>query len=213
MPERPLVMVLDDLQWAGPSSVDFIDAVLNDDEVCGLLLVGAWRGDEVDLVHPITALLARCAQLHLNPRCLELHNLPPGDVALLLQQMLRLPAQRAAALRDLVLPHTGGNPYDSIELVNALRHAGVLRHGEPGREAGGPAAWHWDEAAIRRWVGLGNVVDLLVQRIARLPPAAQAVVEQVACLGGDVTLALLRTATGLEAGVLAAASSTRRISS
>ncbi len=202
-PERPLVMFLDDLQWAVPSTMAVIDAVLNDDETRGLLLVGAWRSDEVDMAHPMSALLARCGQLQLNPRRLALHNLPPADVAQLLQQMLRLPPPAAASLCDLVLPHTGGNPYDSIELVNALRHAGVLRHGEAGGQA--QATWHWDDATIRRWVGLGNVVDLLAQRISRLPAEAQTVVEQVACLGGDVTLALLRTATGLEATALALA--------
>ena len=210
-PEHPLVMFLDDLQWAVPSTINVIDAVLNDDETRGLLLVGAWRGDEVDVAHPMSALLARCEQLQLHPRRLELHNLPPADVTLLLQQMLRLPPPSAASLSDLVLPHTGGNPYDTVELVNALRHAGVLRHGDAGgksgHEAGGQAqvAWHWDDAAIRRWVGLGNVVDLLAQRISRLPPMAQTVVEQVACLGGDVTLALLRTATGLGVATLALA--------
>ncbi|HET7866339.1 MAG TPA: diguanylate cyclase [Burkholderiaceae bacterium] len=208
-PERPLVMVLDDLQWAAPSSIVFIDALLNDDEIRGLLLVGAWRSAEVDVAHPMSALLSRCTQSQPPPRRLELRNLPPGDVALLLQQMLRLPLPAAVELRDLVLPHTGGNPFDSIELVNALRHAGVLRHGEPGLQAGGPPArqspWQWDAAAIRRWVGLGNVVDLLARRIASLPAPAQAVVEELACLGGDVTLALLGTATGLDPSTLALA--------
>ncbi len=199
--DRPLVMFLDDLQWAGQASIEFIHAVLTDDELRGVLLVGTWRSAEVDLAHPLTAMQERCARLQREPRRLDLQNLPRDDVALLLQQMLRLPPQPAAELCDLVLPHTDGNPFDSIELVNALRHAGVLQHPGTGQAAG----WHWDEPAIRRWVGHGNVVDLLAQRIARLPQAAQRVVELVACLGGGVDLSLLQVTAGLQAPALALA--------
>ena len=60
-PERPLVLVLDDLQWAGATQVGFVDAVLTDPQMRGLLLVGAYRENEIGEAHPLTAMVSRWA--------------------------------------------------------------------------------------------------------------------------------------------------------
>ncbi|HSV45475.1 MAG TPA: ATP-binding protein, partial [Ramlibacter sp.] len=191
---RPLVMVLDDLQWARPISVRFIENVLVGQGVPGLLLVAAFRPEELGVAHPLTAVMPRWERLERAPVQLRLANLPPADLGALLGEMLRLPASQAAALADAVGAHTGGNPYDTVELVNALRRDGAL--------VPGPQGWDWDAGAIHRFIGQGNVLDLLAARIARLPPPERALLEAVACLGGEVGLSLLQAATGLPASVL-----------
>ncbi|MGZ5359906.1 MAG: ATP-binding protein, partial [Solirubrobacterales bacterium] len=193
--QRPVVIVVDDLQWAGAVPVGFIDAVLNADErLAGVLLVGIYREAEVDSTHPLATALARWERLNAAPTVVHLDNLPPTDLGELLGDMLRLPSSEAADLADAVGARTGGNPYDTVELVNALRRDGVLVAGQEG--------WTWNAATIRRFVGKGDVVALLAARIDRLPGASQALIEIMACLGGDMDSDLVVAASGLAAGVV-----------
>jgi diguanylate cyclase (GGDEF)-like protein len=193
-PERPLVVVLDDLQWAYPGSIRFIEDVLTDPSLRGLLLVGAYREAELDATHPLSVMLPRCQRLGVSPALLRLDNLGPADLGKMIGEMLRLGAADAARLADALGARTGGNPYDTLELVNTLRQDGVL---VPGTEG-----WSFDEASIRHHIGRGEVVELLTARIARLPGPARKLLQMMACLGGDVELGLLQVASGLSATVL-----------
>jgi diguanylate cyclase (GGDEF)-like protein len=193
-PARPVVLLLDDLQWAGPAAIALVDAVLNDPDRGGLLLVGGYRDAEVDLTHPLTAMLARWQQPGAL-RQIRLHNLPVADLGALLAEMLRLSPERAAELAEVVAARTGGNPYDSLELLNALRREGTLMPGAQG--------WQWDPVAVRQHLGRADVLELLIARIDALPTDTGAVLEIVACLGGEVTPDLLATASGRPGEVLA----------
>ncbi|MDF2462759.1 MAG: ATP-binding region, ATPase domain protein [Ramlibacter sp.] len=191
-PERPLVMVLDDLQWAAALSTSFIETVLDSRDLPGLLLVGAYRDSELDAAHPLTALLSRRYREAHPPVRLSLGNLPAEDLSEMLEEMMRMPKAQAATLAHAVSEHTGGNPYDTAELLNALRRDGVLRPG--------PGGWEWDTATLRRYVGQSGVLDLLAARIARLPAPSQALMHAMACLGGRMPRSLLAAAIGLSEG-------------
>ncbi len=193
-PSQPFVMVLDDLQWASSPALRLIDALLTEGGIPGLLLVGAYREAELDMTHPMSAMLRRWAELDAPPQCLRLRNLPSSDIGVLIQEMLRLAPAEAAKLAAALGARTGGNPYDTVELINALRQDGVLTPGEEG--------WTWDETAIRRHIGGGDVVDLLSLRISRLPSESREILAIMARLGSDVEFSLLEAATGLDAAAL-----------
>lgn len=193
-PAHPVIMVLDDLQWAGSNSIRFFDAVLADQALHGVLIVGAYRDSEVDAAHPLTPMVTRWAGLDPAPLQLSLRNLATGDLGKLLEEMLRLRPSEAIRLAALLSERTGGNPYDTVELVNALRQDGTVGLGQDG--------WSWDDATVSRFVGRSEVVDLLAARIDRLPLESAALLEAMACLAGEVGLDLLRVATGLTALVL-----------
>lgn len=190
-PEHPLVMVLNGLQWAGVTSIRFIEAVLADARLPGLLMVCTYREGEVDAARPLADALPRWGRMDPAPLHLQLPNLPLAELGTLLMEMMRMPAAQAAVLAQAVAPHTDGNPYDTVELINALRRDGTL--------VPGPDGWEWDAATLQRRSGQVNVVNLLAQRIAKLPPAGRALLETMACLGGEVKLKLLEAATGLPA--------------
>jgi diguanylate cyclase (GGDEF)-like protein len=185
---RPIVMVVDDLQWAATSSIGFFDTLLTDESLRGVLLVGAYREDEVDAAHPLTAALSRWSRLADPPVRLRLLNLGQGDLSALLGEMLRLPVERSASLAEAVGERTDGNPYDTVELINALRRDGALSLDEDG--------WRWDTTTIRRYVGQGEVVDLLMVRINALPAPSIGLMELMACLAGEVQIGILQAATG-----------------
>ena len=188
-PEQPVVVLLDDLQWAAATPIGLVDAVVGDDSLAGLLLVGAYRDGEVTSTHPLASKLARWERTGCPPERIALHNLPPTELNVLLAEMLRLPLDEAAGLAAAVADRTSGNPFDTVELINGLRRDGVLVPGEGG--------WTWDPATIRGYVGQGDVVDLLAARIGRLPDGARTLLEVLACLGGEVELDVLAAATEL----------------
>ena len=188
-PERPLVLVIDDLQWAPQAPIAFVDAVLTDASLSGVLLVDSYRDAEVDEAHPLAGMFGRWQRLGRTPLELRLRNLPPGDLATMLAEMLRLTPQEGDALAAVVDARTGGNPYDTVELINSLRREGAL--------VCGPDGWIWDAGTVRRHLGRGDVMGLLVARLEALPAPAQAMLETMACLGGDVRMDLLEAAAGL----------------
>ncbi|MDR3415703.1 MAG: diguanylate cyclase [Nevskia sp.] len=189
-PERPLVMVLDDLQETAEITVRFVNAVLTSGKpLPGFLLVGAYRDAEVGEGHPLAARLEQWEKLGVAPARLPLSNLAPDDLCVLVGKMLRLEPEQAAPLSAVLAARTERNPNDTIELINALRLDGLLARGEGG--------WRWDAAAIERYVGKCEVVDLLGRRIERLSMAARALLELMACISGDVRLGLLAVAGGL----------------
>jgi signal transduction histidine kinase len=190
-PERPLVLVLDDLQWAGATQIGFVDAVLTDAQMRGLLLVGAYRETEIDEAHPLTTVLSRWALHGPGPERIRLVNLPPADLGALLAQMLRLDPDRAAGLAGTLTARTGGNPYDSVEIVNSLRREGLLAPGGDG--------WQWDADVVRRHVGRADLPELGLARIDTLPPPTRGLLEMMALLGSEISLDLLAAAAGLRA--------------
>ena len=134
-------------------------------------------------------------------RHLRLDNLPaPASVAMV-AEMLHVDPAAAADLAEVIEPHTAGNPYETVELLNALRRDGLLT-----ATAGG---WRWDAAALRAHLGRSDVAELLAARVEALPPPSRAMVEAMACLGGRVELGLLRTATGEPAEVVEQAAGAR----
>lgn len=185
-PQRPLVVVLDDLQWAGRAQMDFVHALLGDATGAGVLLVGAYRMSDVDSAHPLSALLARWRCIPSPPGELHLANLDGNDLTTLIAEMLRQPPAEAAALATAVGEYTKGNPFDTVELLNALRHEGALRPADDG--------WLWDAATLHRPGRRSDVLALLSARIGALPAPARDLIEAMACLGVEVELDLLAAA-------------------
>ncbi|GLY98565.1 serine/threonine protein kinase [Actinoplanes sp. NBRC 103695] len=190
--DRPVVIVLDDLQWATPLPLSFIDAVLTDDGLAGVLVAGCYRDEEPG--EPLLAVLERWAGLGISPPRLALTGLDVPELADMLAAMLRTGPAAARDLATLLHPPTGGNPFDAVEMVDALRREQVLRLGDDG--------WHWDAAAVRRHLGAGDVAGLLDDRIGGLPPETVTLLTTMACLGGGLTPRSLTVAAGLAPGDL-----------
>ena len=190
-PSRPLVVVIDDLQWATPAPLGFVDALMSAGGFPGLLIVAAYRESELDATHPLAAMLPRWSAQEAPPTMLPLADLPAEDVCALLASLLRAPAELVAPLAEAVRERTAGNPFDTVELVNALRREGILCPGEHG--------WSWDAGALRHRLGSGDVLELIADRIGRLGPDTVELLDRLACLGGEVGLELVRIALGADA--------------
>ena len=187
--KRPVLLFLDDLQWAGRTPLGVVDLVVRGEPVDGLLLVGAHR--EVDAAHPLTAPLARWRE-DTGVRQVWLDDLPASGVAAMMAEMLHLGPDAAADLAGLIGPHTRGNPYETVELLNALRQSGVLT-----ATSGG---WRWDATSVRAHLDVADPARLLAGRTQALPVESRQMVDAMACIGGRAELDLLATVTGAAAG-------------
>ncbi|MBV1854733.1 diguanylate cyclase domain-containing protein [Catellatospora tritici] len=184
-PKRPIVLFIDDLQWAARTPLGFIDLLVSEGPPDGLLLVGAYREDEVDATHPLAAMIARWRRQGVEPQRLRLANLTADSTTELVADLLHLDPHDAAELAGPVAQRTQGNPYDTVELVNSLRRDGVLQLREDG--------WSWDGATLSRHLRQADVTDLWTARVNALPEPTRRAVEIMACLGGKADLNLLQT--------------------
>jgi len=187
--KRPVVLFLDDLQWSGRTPVGFVDLVLSEEPVDGLLLVGAFREGDVDPAHPMAAPLARW-RAQAGVHNLRLDNLSAPSLVTMVAEMLHADRAAAAGLVEVIEPHSSGNPYETVELLNALRRDGVL--------TATAAGWRWDAEDVRARLGHSPVAGLLAG-ISAMPPTTRQMVEAMACLGGRAEVSVLQTATAAPA--------------
>jgi len=191
-PEHPLVLFLDDLQWADPASLGLIEHVIGEQDLRHLLLIGAYRDNEVDATHPLTRALEairRAGQVPVHE--IILAPLRLRDVERLLVDALHCGRERVVDLAALVHEKTGGNPFFTNQFVSALADEGQLVF-DPDR-----SAWTWDIARIRAKRFTDNVVDLMVAKLSRLPDATQAELKLLACLGNSAGAARLGLLQGV----------------
>ncbi|MBK5965668.1 hypothetical protein CCR95_16650 [Thiocystis minor] len=196
-PPHPLVLFLDDLQWADQPSLDLIGALLQDRTINGFLLLGAYRGNAVDADHPLSRLLRQPTAAGNPPPVLTLTDLTPDDLALMLADLLDMQPDAVRPLAAALHAKTGGNPFFTLEFIQALSRDGALR---PAPE---PGAWHWDTASIASRPASANVADFLAAGLTELEDATAETLVAVACLGNACTLDRLALATGATPAALA----------
>jgi PAS domain S-box-containing protein len=184
-PEHPLALFLDDLQWLDTATLEVFEDLLLQPDVRYLLLVGAYRANEVSSTHPLTRKLDAIRQAGARVQEICLAPLARDDVGQLVGDALHCEPATTASLAQLVHDKTAGNPFFLIQFLSALAEEGLLAfdHDE--------ARWCWDHDRIQGKGYTDNVVDLMVKKISRFSSATQQVLEQLACLGNCATIATL----------------------
>src|SRR3954466_13163885 len=185
--ERPVVLFLDDVQWAAHTPLAFLDMILDEEPVEGLLVVCTYREQEGAGPDPLAARLPRWWQ-RAGVRHLRLDGLALPGLTAMVADVLGVAPRTAAPLAQQLHPSTSGNPYVTMELLGALVREGVLAPTEDG--------WRWDRDAVHERLDRTEVDALLIARVADAPPGTRLVVETMACLGDRVEMDLLGTATG-----------------
>lgn len=189
-PEHPLVLFLDDLQWADVPSLHLLEQLCTGSKGLALLLLGAYRDNEVQAGHPLMEMLRHQNEAGgAGTLVTRIDLMPLGlpDIAQLLCDTLGRENAATHALAQLLLQKTGGNPFFLIQTLNALYRDGlfVARTDQPG--------WDWDLERMQSLQLCDNVVDLLVQRIVRLAARTQRLLQLAACIGNPFSLKVLAT--------------------
>jgi PAS domain S-box-containing protein len=188
-PEHPLVLFLDDLQWIDAATLDLLDDLTQSD-LKHLMLIGAYRDNEVDGAHPLMRKLDAISQAGAQVQEIRVAPLARDDLRQMIADALRCPSERAAPLAELVHGKTGGNPFFALQFISELAEEGLLRFDHDA------AGWCWDLNRIHAKGYTDNVVDLMVGKLTRLPGETQSALQQLACLGNLAEIAMLSIVLG-----------------
>jgi len=184
----PLVLCLDDLQWADVSSLNTIELLVSDvQNKCSLMIIGCYRSNEVDGNHILSASLDALSEMQkqnnelLRLTQIELGNLGREEVNQVIMSMLSIDKHsKAEGLASICYKRTLGNPFFLLEFVKLLEEEGLLHFHL------GLFQWKWDETEIgSRTASTENVVDLLQRKMEKLSKEAQGFLQCAACLGSS----------------------------
>ncbi|MEZ5429381.1 MAG: sigma 54-interacting transcriptional regulator [Pyrinomonadaceae bacterium] len=192
--EHPLVIFLDDLQWSDPATLSLLGPLLTDPGVRHLLLIGAYRENEVDPAHPLTRTLNLLESAGVGIDRLTLGNLQLPDLKLFIGDAL--PKGEVGPLARLVLEKTGGNPFFVIQFLKTLEQENFIRFDFAKKR------WVYRIDEIKRAAMTDNVVDLMVGKIRKLPEKAQKALTLASCIGNPFdgrTLAVIGGQNTVEA--------------
>ncbi|HET9654887.1 MAG TPA: EAL domain-containing protein [Kineosporiaceae bacterium] len=185
--EHPLVLFLDDLQWIDHASLALMTYLLSGTDVEALLLIGAYRDNEVGPAHPLTDTLERIRRSEVRLSEVVLGPLPTAALTQFVADTLRRPVGTVVPLARLIQDKTEGNPFFAIHFLTTLHQEGLLLCGDGGCQ--------WDLDAIRGKGFTDNVVELMLGRLKRLSGPARHVLILAACLAGTVEVATLALLT------------------
>lgn len=189
-PAHPLVVFLDDLQWLDAATLDLLEDMLTQRELRNLLLIGAYRDNEVAFDHPLARTLDRIRRSGALVRNIALAPLALEHVNQLVADALGCGRARAAPLAALVHERTAGNPFFVIQFLTALVEDGMLTFDPTA------ASWDWELSRIHARKYTDNVVDLMIAKLGRLPVGAREALQQLAQIGNRADFTLLETVYG-----------------
>src|SRR5712672_556951 len=188
--DHPLALFLDDLQWLDTATLDLLEHLVTHPEVRHLLLVGAYRDNEVGAAHPLLRTLEAIRAVDARVHEIVLARLELDDVGRLIADALHCEPENVRSLAQLVQEKTGGNPFFAIQFFTTLAEEGLLAfHPVTG-------AWRWDINRIRAKSYTDNVMDLMAGKLRRFSSTTQETLKELACLGNVAEFATLALVHG-----------------
>jgi PAS domain S-box-containing protein len=181
-PEHPLVMFLDDLQWADLSSLKLMQLLMQDARY--LLMLGAYRDNEVSPVHPLMMTVSEMIKTGLTVNTITLQALSQDDIHQWIADTLICDLPSALPLTELVYQKTQGNPFFSVQLLKALYEDQSITFNWDLHN------WHCDIAKARL-THADDVVEFMASQLQKLPLETQDVLKVAACIGAQFDLLTL----------------------
>ncbi|MDI1480310.1 AAA family ATPase [Polyangium sp. y55x31] len=174
--EHPVVVFLDDLQWADSASLDLLAHLVTHPDTRHFFLIGAYRDNEVDPSHPLLRMRDE-VQKCIVVRDIVLAPLSPAHVAELVSDIVHRRPEEVASLARLVHDKTAGNPFFAIQFLTMLHQEHLITF-DPRS-----ASWCWDIDKIQAKNFSDHVVDLMVGKLRRLAATTQDALKLAACVG------------------------------
>ncbi len=190
-PEHPLVLFLDDLQWADLATLKLLELIMTDKEMGYLFLIGAYRDNEVSPSHPLMMALDKLREAQVTLNQIHLKPLTGPHVKQLIADSLHSEPATVKPLSDLVMRKTGGNPFFVNQFLHTLYEEKLLRFQTSEVFQTSPVpqhGWQWDIAQIEAMNITDNVVELMIGKLKKLPESTQHVLRLAACVGNRFDL-------------------------
>jgi predicted ATPase/signal transduction histidine kinase len=178
--DHPLILFLDDLQWADLPSLRLLETVMLDPESAHTLIIGAYRDNEVGPSDALARTLTVIGDGGVRVGLITLGPLTDPDIVSLISESLRCTPEQAAPLARVSAAKTGGNPFYLRRFLAELHAEGLLTF------AGD--RWRWSIDDIERQSATENVLAFMSRQLCRLPDVTQRALERAACIGTNFDL-------------------------
>jgi diguanylate cyclase (GGDEF)-like protein/PAS domain S-box-containing protein len=188
-PQHPLTVFLDDLQWIDLASLKLLELFLTEVGNGCLFIIGAYRDNEVNTSHPLMLTLSSLKKRGINLRTIILPPLDLKDVNHLIADTIHCRAQRTLSLAKLCRQKTGGNPFFLKQFLLALHHQQLIWLDSQNM------CWRWNIGKIKNAGITDNVVDLMIEKIRKIPARTQHALKLAAAVGTRFTLKTLALVT------------------
>jgi predicted ATPase len=186
--KQPLVLVLDDLQWADGATIDLLFRLGRRIGESRILIVGTYRPDEVAVGragerHPLEKVLAEFKR-YFGDIWVDLEKARKAEGELFVDALVDTePNRLGEGFRQALYHHTGGHPLFTVELLRDLQERGDLARDEQGR---------WLEGPVLDWKSLpARVEGVIEERIGRLEEGLRAALSVGSVEGEDFTAEVL----------------------
>jgi predicted ATPase/signal transduction histidine kinase len=184
--EHPLVIFLDDLQWADAASLKLIELLINENETGYLLLIGAYRDNEVTSkhlsAHPLMLTLGKINDSNISVNKICLFPLTIIDINYLIADTLNCSPDITSSLSKLIYDKTQGNPFFTNQFLRYLYEEGMVLFNKKAQY------WECDIAKLKQLVTTDDVVEFMLLQLHKLPSETQEILKLAACIGNQFDL-------------------------
>ena len=189
--KHPIVLFIDDLQWADGASLSLIKVLMTDAENRYLLIIGAYRDNEVTSAHPLMIMVKSLQVQNAPVSSIVLDNLGYEDIEKLVTESLKAQILQVKQLSYLIYRKTHGNAFFATQFLESLHEEGLVHFDLATKQ------WQWDIVKIEEKKTTDNVVQLMTAKIEKLPVDTQEILKYAACVGDKFDLQMLRSVSGL----------------
>ncbi|MEY3867732.1 MAG: hypothetical protein RLZZ338_1623 [Cyanobacteriota bacterium] len=183
--EHPLVIFLDDLQWADLASLKLMELLMSEGESRYLFFLGAYRDNEVSSVHPFMQKLEEMRKMGVTIQTITLGDLKINDINQLIGDTLNCVAELAQILTNLVYTKTQGNPFFTTQLIKAFYEDNLIKFNQ------NLGYWECEIARIKTLTLTDDVVEFMALRLQKLATETQNFLKLAACIGNQFDLETL----------------------
>ena len=187
--EHPLVLFLDDLQWADQGSLKLLENLMTTYETKYLFLIGAYRDNETNDAHPLVLTLNKIRHKGRKIHNITLGPLNVNSINQIIMNVLLCDAEKSLPLAELISRKTAGNPFFVIQFLKNIYDNHLL-------ELNPKTGWEWDINKIREMQVTENVVDMMAEKISHFPKKTQDILKICACIGNRFDLESLSVVSG-----------------
>ncbi len=188
--DHPLVVFIDDLQWADSASLALLQALITDPDGGHLMLICAYRDNEVDPTHAFIRMVDEVVETGLSPDRITVKALSKASVTQMLSDALHAPIGDVSPLAQLVFDKTQGNAFFAREFMTSFAEEGLLTFDFDAK------SWRWDAEKIAQKSIADTAVDLMAAKVRRLGEATQDRLHLASCLGNSFDLQTLSWVSG-----------------
>ncbi len=179
-----IVLFLDNLQWIDNASCRLLEEVFADSDIRNMMIIGAYREEEVDNTHQLSITLNEIGKILDNINTITLHPLDFHAINNIVADTLKCNNEKSSELSNLILEKTNGNPFFVRQFLQTLYDDNLIYLSDS-------KSWEWNQDGITKKKSTENVVEMMIDKICRLDDKVQLVLQIASCVGNPFKLSMI----------------------